>query len=253
MKFNDISALVTGGGSGLGKATAQMLADTGADVAVLDIDEDSAQNVANEIGGIALTADVSCDDAMVAALDQLREMQGDARIVVNCAGIGPAARIVGRDGPLALANFQKCININLGGTFNVMRLTAHRMSLLEPFNGGARGVIVNTASVAAFEGQIGQTAYAASKGGIVAMTLPAAREFAQFGIRVNVVAPGIFLTPLLQGLPEDAQTSLAKGIPFPSRLGQPSEFAQTVKFCVENDYLNGEVIRLDGATRLAPR
>ena len=253
MQIDKTSAVITGGGSGLGEATARKLAGLGARVAIIDLDGEKAQAVAAEIGGRAETADVADADAVGAALDRISAAQGAPRIIVNCAGIGVAGRIVGREGAQPLADFEKVIRVNLTGTFNVMRLTAERLLAEEPLDDGERGIIVNTASVAAFEGQIGQAAYSASKGGIVSMTLPAAREFARHGIRVNVVAPGIFLTPLLHTLPQEVQTALAADIPFPNRLGNPDEFAETVRFCVENRYLNGEVIRLDGATRLKPK
>ncbi len=253
MKLEKVSTIITGGGSGLGEATARLLAAAGAKVAVFDIDIERADAVAAAISGLALAVDVSDEVSVASALDVVASEHGDARILVNCAGVGTASRIVGREGPQSLAQFKSVIDVNLVGTFNMMRLVADRLSQLAPMEDGARGAFVNTASVAAFEGQIGQAAYAASKGGIVSMTLPAAREFAQFGIRVNVVAPGIFLTPMLNNLPKEAQDSLAAGIPFPKRLGLPEDFAQTVKFCIENKYLNGETIRLDGGTRLAPR
>jgi NAD(P)-dependent dehydrogenase (short-subunit alcohol dehydrogenase family) len=247
------AAVVTGGGSGLGAATAKKLAAAGARVAVLDINRASAQSVATEIGGAAIACDVTDPAATSEALANARARHGIERILVNCAGIGPAKRIVGRDGPMPLADFARVININLIGTFNVMRLAAAAMSEVEPLADGERGIIVLTASVAAYEGQIGQAAYAASKGGIVALTLPAAREFAQFGIRVNAVAPGIFHTPMLHALPDEAQASLAAAVPFPKLLGRPEQYADLVLHMVENRYLNGEVIRLDGALRLAPR
>lgn len=253
MDIRGTSALVTGAGSGLGEATARHLAALGTQVAVLDRSGDRADAVAREIGGQSLVADVADETDMTAAFDRLAATQGSPRIVVNCAGIGTAGRIVGRDGPLPLDDFEKVIRVNLTGTFNVMRLAAAAMQSLPALKDGERGVIINTASVAAFEGQIGQAAYSASKGGIVAMTLPAAREFSRFGIRVNVIAPGIFLTPLLYTLPEEAQAALAADIPFPHRLGDPSEFARTVQFCAETAYLNGESIRLDGAVRLKPK
>ena len=245
MRIDGQAALVTGAGSGLGEATARMLSAAGAHVVVLDRDGDRARAVAEGIGGIAAEADVTDEAAVEAALDAA---PSSPRILVNCAGIGTAGRVVGREGPMPLADFQRVISVNLVGTFNTCRLAAARMSRAE---GG--GVIVNTASVAAFEGQIGQAAYAASKGGIVALALPMARELARFGIRVNTIAPGIFRTPLLGTLPPEAQEALAAGIPCPARLGDPAEFAAAVRFAVETDYLNGEVIRLDGATRLAPR
>jgi NAD(P)-dependent dehydrogenase (short-subunit alcohol dehydrogenase family) len=255
MNLRDTSALVTGGGSGLGEATARALAAGGARVAVLDRDAERAKAVADDLGGsgLAIVADISSEDAMMAALDSVADAHGPARIVVSCAGIGTAGRILGRNGPMPLAEFEHVIRINLIGTFNVMRLTAARMQALEPLDDGERGVIVNTASIAAFEGQIGQAAYAASKGGIVSMLMPAARELARFGIRVNAIAPGIFLTPLLHTLPPESQKALAEDIPFPARLGDPAEFADAVLFCVRNRYLNGETIRLDGGARLKAR
>ncbi len=250
MEITGTSALVTGGGSGLGEATARMLAARGAQVTVLDRDADKAQAVAEAIGGTAITADVTSEADMTAALDAATGAHGCPRIVVNCAGIGTIGRVLGREGVLPLEDFQRTINVNLVGTFNVMRLAAARMAEAEPMADGERGIVVNTASVAAFDGQIGQAAYSASKGGIVAMSLPVAREFARIGVRVNVIAPGIFLTPLLYNLPEEAQKALAADIPFPARLGDPSEFAETVCFMATNAYLNGECIRLDGAVRL---
>jgi NAD(P)-dependent dehydrogenase (short-subunit alcohol dehydrogenase family) len=186
-------------------------------------------------------------------LQEAREKHGPARILVNCAGIGPAKRMVGRDGPMPLPEFEKVIAINLIGTFNMMRLTAAGMQDLDPLSDNERGVIVSTASVAAFEGQIGQTAYSASKGGVAALTLPAARELSQFGIRVTAIAPGIFSTPMLRALPQAAQDSLGASVPFPKRLGEPREFAELVLFIIRSNYLNGETIRLDGALRMAPR
>jgi len=202
---------------------------------------------------VGLTGDVTSEDDASRALDIAAKAGDGLRILVNCAGIGTAGRIVGKNGPMPLDGFEKVIRINLIGTFNMMRLAAERIAQAPELEDKARGVIVNTASVAAFEGQIGQAAYAASKGGIVSLALPAAREFSRFGIRVNTVAPGIFLTPLLYELPEEAQQSLAAAIPYPSRLGDPAEFADAVRFVVENQYVNGEVIRLDGALRMQPR
>lgn len=253
MRIEGSSALVTGGGSGLGAATARLLARLGAAVHVFDRNREAAQAVASEIGGVALFGDVTSEADATAALDAAAAAGDGLRILVNCAGIGVAGRILGKAGPMPLADFETVIRVNLVGTFNMMRLAAERMSGLAERDDGARGVIVNTASVAAFEGQIGQAAYAASKGGIVSMALPAAREFARFGIRVNTLAPGIFLTPLLENLPLEAQQSLAAGIPYPPRLGDPAEFADAVRFVIENQYVNGEVIRLDGATRLQPK
>ncbi|WP_193337338.1 SDR family NAD(P)-dependent oxidoreductase [Devosia beringensis] len=253
MKLEATSALVTGGGSGLGAATARLLARHGAMVHVFDRNREAAEAVAAEIGGVAVFGDVTSEADAAAALDVANAAGDGLRILVNCAGIGLAGRILGKAGPLPLADFETVIRINLVGSFNMLRLAAERMAGLAERDDKARGVIVNTASVAAFEGQIGQAAYAASKGGIVAMALPAAREFARFGIRVNTIAPGIFMTPLLANLPTEAQESLAAAIPFPARLGDPAEFADAVRFAVENNYLNGEVIRLDGAIRLQPK
>lgn len=247
------AAVVTGAGSGLGAETARHLAAAGARVALLDIDVDAAQTIASEIGGIAFRCDVASSDSATAALAEARNRHGVARILVNCAGVGPAKRIVGRDGPMPLADFERVIAINLIGTFNMMRLAAADMGTLEPLADGERGIIVSTASVAAFEGQIGQAAYASSKGGVAALTMPAARELAQFGVRVMAVAPGIFGTPMLRALPQEVQDGLAASVPFPKLLGRPEQFADLVLHCVRNTYLNGEVIRLDGALRMAPR
>jgi NAD(P)-dependent dehydrogenase (short-subunit alcohol dehydrogenase family) len=253
MDIRGQAAIVTGGGSGLGEGTARALAKAGARVAVLDVNPDAAARVAGEIGGLALACDVASADQAAACVAKAREAHGAARVLVNCAGIAPAARIVGKDGPLALDAFRRVIEINLIGTFNMMRLAAADMQTVEPLSDGDRGVIVSTASVAAFEGQIGQSAYASSKGGVAALTLPAAREFSQFGIRVLAIAPGIFATPMLTNLPQESQDSLGAAVPFPKRLGKPSEYAALVLHCVHNGYLNGEVIRLDGALRMAPR
>ena len=253
MQLQGQAAIVTGGASGLGAATAKMLAEAGARVAVLDINGEAAEARAAEIGGIGIACDVAGADSASAAIAEAAKAQGPARILVNCAGIGVAKRIIGREGAMPLGDFERVIRVNLIGTFNMMRLAAAEMSKLEPLADGERGVIVCTASVAAYDGQIGQAAYSASKGGIAALTLPAARELAQFGIRVMTIAPGLFLTPLLANLPEDIQKSLADAIPFPKRLGKASEFAELVLSCVTNLSLNGEVIRLDGALRLPPR
>jgi NAD(P)-dependent dehydrogenase (short-subunit alcohol dehydrogenase family) len=247
------AALVTGGGSGLGRATAERLAAQGAKVAILDLDGDAARAAAAKIGGIAIQCDVTGADAAAAAIHEARARHGAARILVNCAGIAPARRIVGRDGAMPLEDFAKVINVNLIGTFNAMRLAAHDMQSLDPLEDGERGVIVSTASVAAYDGQIGQAAYAASKGAVASLMLPAAREFAQFGIRVMAIAPGIFATPMVSGMPPEVQASLAAAIPFPKVLGRPEQFADLALHIIENRYLNGEVIRLDGAIRLAPR
>jgi NAD(P)-dependent dehydrogenase (short-subunit alcohol dehydrogenase family) len=230
-----------------------MLAEAGAKVAILDINIAGASAIAKKIGGLALHCDVTAAEQTASAIAAAKDQHGTARILVNCAGVGPARRIVGRDGPMPLADFERVVSINLIGTFNALRLAAADMQALEPLQDGERGIIVCTASVAAYEGQIGQAAYAASKGGIVGLVMPAAREFAQFGIRVNAIAPGIFATPMLQALPEQAQQSLAAAVPFPKLLGQPPQFAALVRHMIENRYLNGEVIRLDGALRMAPR
>jgi NAD(P)-dependent dehydrogenase (short-subunit alcohol dehydrogenase family) len=253
MLLKDQAAIVTGGASGLGAATARKLAAQGAKVAVCDLNTKLAETVAAEIKGVAVTCDVSDAASAEAAVAQAAKAHGPARVLVNCAGIGVAKRVVGRDGPMALADFDKVIKVNLIGTFNMLRLAATEMSKLEPQVSGERGVIINTASVAAYDGQIGQSAYSASKGGIVGMTLPIARELAQFGIRVLTIAPGLFLTPLLANLPQEAQDSLAAAIPFPRRLGQADEFAALALHMVENAYLNGEVVRLDGSLRMAPK
>jgi NAD(P)-dependent dehydrogenase (short-subunit alcohol dehydrogenase family) len=253
MDISGSAAVVTGGASGLGAATARLLAQNGAKVALLDVNLDGAQALAKELGGIAIACDVTDDKSAVDALAEAKAKHGTPRILINCAGIGPAKRIVGRDGPMPLADFSKVIAINLIGTFNMMRLAAADMQTSEPQANGERGVIITTASVAAFEGQIGQAAYAASKGGVAALTMPAAREFAQFGIRVMTIAPGIFATPMLKALPQPAQDSLGQQVPFPRRLGEPNEYAALVLHCLQNAYLNGEVIRIDGSLRMAPR
>ena len=253
MNINGVAALVTGGASGLGAATVKALIGKGAKVAILDFDRANAERYAAETGARAVICDVSDAASAEAAVAAAEAAHGPARILVNCAGVGTPGKAVGKDGPLPLAAFAKVININLIGTFNLARLAAARMQTLEPLAGGERGVIVNPASVAAYDGQIGQVAYAASKGGIVSLTLPLAREFASFGIRVMTIAPGIFLTPLLRTLPEKAQQSLAASVPFPNRLGDPAEFAALAVHILENQMLNGEVIRLDAAIRMAPR
>jgi len=253
MNIAGLGAIVTGGGSGLGEATAERLAKAGAKVAIIDMNAAAAEQVAARIGGLALPGDVTDEATMMAALDRAQAAHGPCRALVNCAGIGVAKRVVGRDGPMPLDEFTRVIHVNLIGTFNMMRLAGAQMSKAEPLEDGERGVIISTASVAAFEGQIGQAAYAASKGGITALTLPVAREFAAFGIRVLTIAPGLFLTPLLNALPEEAQKSLGESIPYPRRLGAPEEFASLVAHMVENRFLNGEVVRLDGALRLPPK
>jgi NAD(P)-dependent dehydrogenase (short-subunit alcohol dehydrogenase family) len=248
------AALVTGGASGLGAATARELARLGARVAVLDRNAEGAAVVAAEIGGIGIECDITSTDSVIAALDAARAVHGPARLLMNVAGIGSAKRIVGKDGaPAPLEDFERVVRVNLIGTYNITRLAVAEMVKLEPLEDGERGVIVNTASVAAFDGQVGQEAYSASKGGIVGMTLPLARDLAQFGVRVCTIAPGLFLTPLMAELPQAVQDSLAASIPFPKRLGKPEEFAQLAAGIIHNLSLNGEVIRLDGALRMAPR
>ncbi len=252
MDANGLAAVVTGAASGLGEATARALAAAGANVAVLDMNREGADKVASDIGGVAFGCDVSSAESLEAAMAGAAEAHGAARIAVSCAGIAPPAKIVGREGPQALDVFARTIQVNLIGTFNLMRLAAAGMQTLDPLEGGERGVVVNTASVAAFEAQIGQAAYGASKGGVAAMTLPAAREFARFGIRVLAIAPGIFGTPMLFGLSQEVQDSLGASVPFPSRLGDPAEYASLVMHMVSNPMLNGETVRLDGAIRLQP-
>jgi NAD(P)-dependent dehydrogenase (short-subunit alcohol dehydrogenase family) len=254
MDISGHAVLISGGGSGLGRATAQALAEAGARVAVLDINEAAAAAVAKETGGLAIRCDVTNAVDAEKAVAAARDRHGPARLAVACAGIGTAGRIVGRDGPLALDEFRRTVEVNLIGSFNLLRLAAADMTNLDPLAAdGERGLIVLTASVAAFEGQIGQAAYAASKGGIVGLTLPAARELARYGVRVVAIAPGIFATPMLAGLPQNVQDSLAASVPFPARLGRPEEYAQTVLDLCRNLMINGSVIRLDGALRMAPR
>jgi NAD(P)-dependent dehydrogenase (short-subunit alcohol dehydrogenase family) len=254
MKISGQAALVTGGASGLGAETARELARRGAKVAVLDLNLQLAQEVAAEIGGIAVRCDIADATSVTAALDAAHAAHGPARILMNIAGIGTAKRVVQKDGsPAPLEDFERVVRVNLVGTYNVIRLYASRVVELEPLEDGERGVIVCTASAAAFDGQVGQEAYAASKGGLAAMTLPLARDLAQFGVRAVTIAPGLFLTPLLAELPAPVQQSLAAAIPFPKRLGKPSEFGHLAASIVENLSLNGEVIRLDGALRMAAR
>ncbi len=247
------AAIVTGGASGRGAATARALAASGAKVSVLDLNAEAASTLANEIGGIAVSCDVSSAESAEAAVAEAREKHGPARILVSCAGIAPPKKIVGRDGAQPLETFAKVININLIGTFNLMRLAAADMLTLDPLETAERGVIINTASIAAYDGQIGQAAYAASKGGVASMTLPAARELAKNGVRVLAIAPGIFGTPMLYGLPDDVQKALGDSVPFPSRLGDPAEYAKLAMHMIDNVMMNGEVVRLDGALRMAPQ
>jgi NAD(P)-dependent dehydrogenase (short-subunit alcohol dehydrogenase family) len=252
MRISGAAAIVTGGGSGLGRATAEALAAKGAKVAVFDLNPAAAEDAAKAIGGVALVADVADEAQASAALAKAEAAHGAPRILVNCAGIGTPKRVVGKEGPHPLADFERIVRVNLIGSFNMIRLVAAAMGRFDP-NDGERGVIISTASVAAYEGQIGQAAYSASKGGVVAMTLPIARELAQAGIRVNAIAPGIFMTPMLFGLPQAAQDSLGASVPFPSRLGEPAEYAALAVHIIENGYINGETIRIDGALRMAPR
>jgi NAD(P)-dependent dehydrogenase (short-subunit alcohol dehydrogenase family) len=254
MKIEGQAALVTGGASGLGEATARELARLGAKVAVLDVNLALAEKVAAEINGVACQCDITDTASIAAALATAAQAHGPARILMNIAGIGSAKRIVQKDGSAApLEDFARVININLVGTYNASRLFAAECARLAPLEDGERGVMMFTASVAAFDGQVGQQAYSASKSGLVGMTLPMARDLAQHGIRVCTVAPGLFATPLMRQLPEAVQQSLAASIPFPPRLGKPEEFAQLACHIVTNSHLNGEVIRLDGALRMAPR
>jgi len=253
MEIKDKGVIVTGGASGLGAATARLLAAEGAKVVILDLNLALANKVAGEINGIAIECDVSSSAKAEEAIAMLRAKIGVPRALINCAGIGDPKRIVGKEGPMSLKDFQKIIEVNLIGSFNMMRLVAAEMITADPMQDGERGVIISTASVAAYEGQIGQAAYSASKGAIVSLTLPAAREFAQFGIRVNAIAPGLFSTPLLEGLSEEAKQSLAAAIPYPKRLGTAEEYAKLAKHIIENRYINGEVIRIDGALRMQPK
>jgi NAD(P)-dependent dehydrogenase (short-subunit alcohol dehydrogenase family) len=252
MKLSGVAAIVTGGASGLGRATAEALAAKGAQVAVVDLNPAAAEEAAKAVGGLAAVCDVADEASASAAIAKAEAAHGPARVLVNCAGIGVAKRVVGRDGPQPLTDFDRVIRVNLIGTFNMIRLAAAAMAKLEPID-GERGVIISTASIAAYEGQIGQAAYSASKGGVAAMTLPIAREFAQIGVRVNTIAPGIFMTPMLFGLSQAAQDSLGAAVPFPQRLGAPAEYAALAVHIAENGYINGETIRIDGALRMAPK
>jgi NAD(P)-dependent dehydrogenase (short-subunit alcohol dehydrogenase family) len=245
-------AIVTGAVSGLGRATAQALAAAGATVALIDLDQAAVEEAARGLGGHGMALDVADAAAAEAAMKQIVAL-GPLRLLVNCAGVAPAGKIVGRDGPMDLAAFERVIRVNLIGSFNLMRLAAAAMAGQAPNEDGERGVIVNTASIAAFEGQIGQAAYAASKGGVAALTLPAARELASVGIRVVAIAPGLFGTPMLLAMPEKVQESLAATVPFPARFGRPEEYAALVLHVLANPMLNGSVLRLDGALRMAPR
>lgn len=252
--FTGYGAIVTGGASGLGAATASLLASSGLRVTIFDLNEQSGQELAAAIGGVFVRVDVSDPQSVAAGVDAAEKAHGVSRVLANCAGIGGAAKTVSRGAAHDPALFERVLRVNLMGTFNCASQVAARMVTADPIDeDGARGVIVNTASVAAFDGQVGQVAYAASKGGIAAMTLPMARDLADKGIRVNTIAPGLFLTPLLHELPPEVQASLGKQVPFPSRLGHPQEYAETVLHITQNKMLNGETIRLDGAIRMAPR
>lgn len=255
MQVRDSIFVVTGGVSGLGAATAKMIVNGGGKVVLADVNQSAGEAVKDELGASAhfIKTDITSEESAQACIAAAVSIFGGLHGLVNCAGIGPAERVVGRHGPHQLSTFFQVINVNLIGTFNMVRLAADMMSRGQPNADGERGIIINTASVAAFDGQIGQAAYAASKGGVVAMTLPLARELARSGIRVVTIAPGLFETPMLLGLPQDVQDSLSKAVPFPPRLGKPSEYASMVRHIVENLYLNGEVIRLDGAIRMAAK
>lgn len=254
MKIENQAAIVTGGASGLGEATARLLAERGAKVAIFDLNEEVGNKTAADIGGQFFKVDVTSEEDVANALAAAEEKHGVARICVNCAGIAPAVKVIDREGnPMPLGKFASAININLVGSFNVSSKFAARIYDSEPNADGERGIIINTASVAAFEGQIGQAAYSASKGGVAAMTLPIARELARYGIRVMGIAPGIFMTPMMASFSEEVQESLGKQVPFPSRLGRPEEYALLVSTIVENAMLNGEIIRLDGAIRMGAK
>ena len=253
MQIKNSVFLVTGGASGLGAATAQMAAANGAKVVIADLQAEAGEKLAKELGGIYCKCDVTSEADGKAAVEATVKAFGGIHVLVNCAGIGVAERTIGKEAPHDLARFTKVVSINLIGTFNMIRLSADAMAKAGPNAAGERGVIINTASVAAYDGQIGQAAYSASKGGIVGMTLPIARDLSRNGIRVVTIAPGLFLTPMLLGLPKEAQDSLGKQVPFPSRLGKPEEYAALAKHIVENEMLNGETIRLDGAIRMAPK
>lgn len=253
MQIKGSIAIVTGAASGLGAATAETLANAGARIVAFDLNEDGAKATAEKLGGVGFAVDVSNGESVEHAVSEAVKTVGIPSILVNCAGIVHGERIVGREGPADLNAFARVINVNLIGTFNMMRVTATAMSRNEPSATGERGVIINTASIAAFEGQIGQAAYAASKGGVASLTLPAARELARHGVRVVSIAPGLFGTPMLMGLPDEVQESLASNTPFPKRLGDPYEYGRLAAHICENEMINGETIRIDGAVRLEPK
>ena len=255
MDLSKAKAVVTGGASGLGLASAQRIIDAGGQVVLLDINDDQGEAMAAELGDRAayVNTDVSDEASVKAAIGKANEIMGGITLAINCAGIATAGRALGREGPWPTEMFNKVIQVNLVGTFNVTKEAAAFMSQNDPSEEGERGVIISTASIAAFEGQIGQAAYSASKGGVVGMMLPLAREFAQFGIRVNTIAPGVFLTPMVAGMPEEVQESLGKQVPFPPRLGRPEEYANAVAFIYETAMVNGETIRVDGAIRMQPK
>jgi NAD(P)-dependent dehydrogenase (short-subunit alcohol dehydrogenase family) len=255
MQLEQVKAVITGGASGLGHAVAQRLVAAGARVALFDVNEDKGQAAAATLGAAATfqRTDVTSEDGVAANVSTAADTMGGINVVVNCAGILGAGRVLGKEGPMPLSTFATTVMVNLVGSFNVAKAAAQLMQSNAPGDDGERGVIINTASVAAYEGQIGQAAYSASKGGVVGMTLPMARELSRFGIRVNTIAPGIFWTPMVDGMPPQVQESLSASIPFPSRLGRPEEFADTVAFIIASRYINGETIRLDGAVRLAPK
>ncbi len=250
MELKDAAAVITGGASGLGEATARYFAGQGAHVTLLDRDQERGAHVADELGGHFIQTDVTDAQSATQAIAEAADRMGGLSVAVNCAGIAYGIKTVGRDGPHALDAFQRTIDINLVGTFNICRLAAQTMAQNTPASDGARGVLINTASIAAFDGQKGQAAYAASKGGVVGMTLPMARDLASIGVRVMTIAPGIFATPMLGGLPDEVQAQLAADVPNPARLGDPTEYARLAAMIVEIGYLNGEVIRLDGALRM---
>lgn len=255
MQLNNVRAVVTGGASGLGFAVARRLIGSGANVALLDVQADKGQAAAAELGAAThfFQADVTSESGIVDIVAQAKRAMGGLNVAINCAGILGAGRVLGKEGPMALEQFARTVTVNLIGSFNVAKAAADQMQHNEPGEDGERGVIVNTASIAAYEGQIGQAAYSASKGGVVGMTLPMAREFARIGVRVMTIAPGVFHTPMVDGMPPQVYESLCAQVPYPSRLGKAEEFAELAAFIIENRYLNGSTIRLDGAIRLQPK